>query len=171
MEPVLRPYRYLAESGDIVECIAEEMTSSGRTLAVAESCTGGLMARRITELAGSSEYFLGGVVTYADEAKRAHLGVSRDVLAGKGAVSEEVARAMVEGVARAFGADAGLAVTGVAGPGGGSAEKPVGTVWYAVHLDGRTQARRSVFPGARGAVRERSAQAALALLYRMLRGG
>ena len=170
VEPILRWYRYPAESGDIVECIAAEMTSSGRTLAVAESCTGGLVSRRITELAGSSEYFLGGMVTYADEAKRAHLGISGELLARNGAVSEEVARAMAEGVARAFGADAGLAVTGVAGPGGGSAEKPVGTVWYAVHLDGRTRARRSIFPGARGAVRERSAQAVLALLYRKLRG-
>ncbi len=170
VEPILRPYRYPAASGDIVECIAAEMTASGRTLAVAESCTGGLVARRITELAGSSAYFLGGMVTYADEAKRAHLGIPGELLARKGAVSEEVARAMAEGVARAFGADAGLAVTGVAGPGGGSDEKPVGTVWYAVHLDGRTRARRSIFPGARRAVRERSAQAVLALLYRMLRG-
>ncbi len=170
LEPILRPYRYPAEGGDIVECIAAEMTSSGRTLAVAESCTGGLVARRITELAGSSEYFLGGVVAYADEAKRAHLGVSREALARHGAVSEEVARAMVRGVVRAFGADAGLAVTGVVGPGGGSAEKPVGTVWFAVRLDGRTEVRRSAFPGERGAVRMRSAQAVLALLYRMLRG-
>lgn len=170
VEPILRPYRYPAASGDIVECIAAEMTASGRTLAVAESCTGGLVARRITELAGSSAYFLGGMVTYADEAKRAHLGIPGELLARKGAVSEEVARAMAEGVARAFGADAGLAVTGVAGPGGGSDEKPVGTVWYAVHLDGRTRARRNIFPGARRAVRERSAQAVLALLYRMLRG-
>lgn len=170
VEPILRPYRYPAASGDIVECIAAEMTASGRTLAVAESCTGGLVARRITELAGSSAYFLGGMVTYADEAKRDHLGISGELLARKGAVSEEIACAMAEGVARAFGADAGLAVTGVAGPGGGSDEKPVGTVWYAVHLDGRTRARRSIFPGARRAVRERSAQAVLALLYRMLRG-
>ena len=170
VEPILRPYRYPAASGDIVECIAAEMTASGRTLAVAESCTGGLVARRITELAGSSAYFLGGLVTYADEAKRDHLGISGELLARKGAVSEEVACAMAEAVARAFGADAGLAVTGVAGPGGGSDEKPVGTVWYAVHLDGRTRARRSIFPGARRAVRERSAQAVLALLYRMLRG-
>ncbi len=170
VEPVLRPYRYHAASGDIVECLAAEMTSAGRTLAVAESCTGGLVARRITERAGSSEYFLGGVVTYADEAKRAQLAVSGELLARHGAVSEEVARAMAEGVARAFGADAGLAVTGVAGPGGGSTEKPVGTVWYAVRLDGRTEARRSIFPGARRAVRERSAQAVLALLYRMLGG-
>lgn len=170
VEPILRPYRYPAASGDIVECIAAEMTASGRTLAVAESCTGGLVARRITELAGSSAYFLGGLVTYADEAKRDHLGISGELLARKGAVSEEVACAMAEGVARAFGADAGLAVTGVAGPGGGSDEKPVGTVWYAVHLDGRTRARRNIFPGARRAVRERSAQAVLALLYRMLRG-
>ena len=169
VEPILRPYRYPAGSGDIVECISAEMTSSGRTLAVAESCTGGLVARRITELAGSSEYFSGGMVTYADEAKRDHLEISAELLARSGAVSEEVARAMAEGVARAFGADAGLAVTGVAGPGGGSAEKPVGTVWYAVHLDGHTRARRSIFPGARRAVRERSAQAVLALLYRMLR--
>ena len=170
VEPILRPYRYPAASGDIVECIAAEMTASGRTLTVAESCTGGLVARRITELAGSSAYFLGGMVTYADEAKRAHLGIPGELLARKGAVSEEVARAMAEGVARAFGADAGLAVTGVAGPGGGSDEKPVGTVWYAVHLDGRTRARRNIFPGARRTVRERSAQAVLALLYRMLRG-
>ena len=108
------------------------------------------------------------MVAYADEAKRAQLDVSGDLLARHGAVSEEVARAMAEGVARSFGADAGLAVTGVAGPGGGSAEKPVGTVWYAVRLDGRTEVRRSIFPGARRAVRERSAQAVLALLYRML---
>lgn len=170
VEPVLRPYRYQAESGDIVESIAQRMTSSGRTLAVAESCTGGLVARRITERAGSSEYFLGGVVAYADQAKRAHLNVSGALLSRHGAVSEEVARAMAEGVARAFGADAGLAVTGVAGPGGGSAEKPVGTVWCAVHLDGRTETRRSTFPGGRRAVRERSAQAVLALLHRLLRG-
>lgn len=170
VEPVLRRYRYPAESGDIVECIAAEMTSSGSTLAVAESCTGGLVARRITELAGSSEYFPGGVVAYSDEAKRTQLGVPAELLARYGAVSEPVARAMARGVARAFGADAGLGVTGVAGPGGGSEEKPVGTVWYAVHLDGRTEARRSIFPGARRAVRERSAQAVLALLYRVLRG-
>ena len=170
VEPIVRPYRYLAESGDIVECIAAELTSSGRTLAVAESCTGGLVARRLTERAGSSEYLLGGVVAYADQVKRDQLGVSDELLARRGAVSEEVACAMAQGVARAFGADAGLAVTGVAGPGGGSAEKPVGTVWYAVHVDGRTQARRSMFPGARRAVRERSAQAVLALLYRTLAG-
>ena len=167
VEPVLRPYVYHAESGDIVEAIAARMTSSGRTLAVAESCTGGLLARRITELPGSSEYFLGGVVAYSDEAKRAHLGVSGELLARHGAVSGEVARAMAQGVVRAFGADAGLAVTGVAGPGGGSEEKPVGTVCYAVHLDGRTEARRGTFPGGRRAVRERGAQAALALLHRL----
>ena len=170
VEPVLRPYRYLADSGDIVEPIAAHMVSSGRTLAVAESCTGGLVARRITERPGSSRYFLGGVVTYSDEAKRDHLGVPDDTLARHGAVSEEVARAMAKGVAGAFGADTGLAVTGVAGPSGGSAEKPVGTVWYAVHLDGRSEARRSTFPGERRAVRERSAQAVLALLHRRLRG-
>ena len=171
VEPVVRPYLYRADTGDIVESIARRMVASGRTLAAAESCTGGLVARRITELAGSSEYFLGGVVTYADDAKRTHLGVPGGLLARHGAVSEEVARAMARGVVRAFGADAGLAVTGVAGPGGGSAEKPVGTVWYAVHLDGRTEARRSTFPGERRAVRERSAQAVLALLHRRLRGG
>ena len=169
VEPVVRPYRYLAESGDIVEPIATELVSRGRTLAVAESCTGGLVARRITERPGSSRYFLGGVVTYADEAKRAHLGVPGELLHRHGAVSEEAVRAMAQGVVRAFGADIGLAVTGVAGPGGGSAEKPVGTVWYAVHLDGLTEARLSTFPGERRAVRERSAQAVLALLHRLLR--
>ena len=169
VEPVVRPYRYLAESGDIVESIATELVSRGRTLAVAESCTGGLVARRITEWPGSSRYFLGGVVTYADEAKSAHLGVPGELLHRHGAVSEEAVRAMAQGVVRAFEADIGLAVTGVAGPGGGSAEKPVGTVWYAVHLDGHTEARLSTFPGERRAVRERSAQAVLALLHRLLR--
>ncbi len=171
VEPILRPYRYPARSGDIVECVAAEMTASGRTLAVAESCTGGLVARRITDRAGASAYFVGGVVAYADEVKRARLGVSGELLTRHGAVSEEVARAMARGVTEAFGTDAGLAVTGVAGPGGGSAEKPVGTVWYALHMAGDTLARRGVFPGARVAVRERAAQAALALLYRTLRDG
>lgn len=170
VEPVVRPYRYLAESGDIVEPLAAEMVSAGRTLAVAESCTGGLVARRITEWPASSRYFLGGVVTYSDEAKRVHLGVSAELLERHGAVSEEVAAAMARGVAEAFGADTGLAVTGVAGPGGGSAEKPIGTVWYAVHLGDRTEVRRTTFPGERRAVRARSAQAVLALLHRLLKG-
>jgi len=135
---------------------------------VAESCTGGLIGKRLTERAGSSDFFLGGVIAYDDRIKIEQLGVPADVVQARGAVSEEVARAMAEGVAHRFGADAAIGITGIAGPGGGTEEKPVGLVWYAAHWRGRTDARRRVFPGDREAVRERSGQAALALLHRMI---
>jgi nicotinamide-nucleotide amidase len=155
---------------DLVEAVANALEGSGRTLAVAESCTGGLIAKRLTDRSGSSRWFQGGVVAYADRAKVEQLGVPADVLARVGAVSEETARAMAEGAARAFGADAGIGITGIAGPTGGTAEKPVGTVWYAVAIGGTTAAEKRVFLGDREAVRERSAQAALNLLYRKLTG-
>jgi nicotinamide-nucleotide amidase len=153
---------------DLVEAVAGTLERSGRTLAVAESCTGGLIAKRLTDRSGSSRWFLGGVVAYADRAKVDHLGVAPDLLARVGAVSEEVARAMADGARSAFGADAGIGITGIAGPTGGTAEKPVGTVWYAVAVGDRVTAEKRVFLGDREAVRERSAQAALNLLYRTL---
>ncbi len=166
--PMIERYRYLAASGDIVEALATSLVAGGRTLAVAESCTGGLVAKRLTDLPGSGAYFAGGVVAYSNEVKVTRLGVPSEVLAAAGAVSEEVARAMALGVANAFAADVGLAVTGIAGPSGGSEEKPVGTVWYAARVGERTDARKRVFPGDRDAIRERSAQAVLALLHRLL---
>ncbi|HSR42695.1 MAG TPA: nicotinamide-nucleotide amidohydrolase family protein, partial [Longimicrobiales bacterium] len=117
-------------------------------------------------LAGSSDVFLGGVVSYADGSKVRDLDVPAGLIEEHGAVSEEVARAMVEGVVRRFGSDAGISITGIAGPGGGTEKKPVGTVWYAASVRGEVAARRSVFPGSRADVRERSAQAALHLLLR-----
>lgn len=167
---ILDPWRFEAPEGDLVESVAQALRAAGRTLAVAESCTGGLIAKRVTDLAGASDVFLGGVVAYANEVKAGQLGVPVDVLETHGAVSEPVARAMAEGVARALDTDAGIGVTGIAGPGGGTEEKPVGTVCWAATLHGRTVAKTGRFPGDRESVRERSAQAALFLLLRLLEG-
>ena len=162
----LAPYRYPDE--DLVATVANLLERSGRSLAVAESCTGGLLAKRLTDRAGASEWFSGGVVAYSDYSKMEPLGVAPALLARVGAVSEEVARSMANGVARVFRADAGVGITGIAGPGGGTPDKPVGTVCYAVAVGERTAAKTKVFVGDRDGVRERSAQAALHLLYRTL---
>jgi nicotinamide-nucleotide amidase len=167
---ILAPWRFEAPEGDLVEAVTAALRNGGRTLAVAESCTGGLVAKRMTDLAGASDVFLGGVVAYANEVKTGQLGVDPSVLAAHGAVSEVVARGMAEGVARRFGADAGVGITGIAGPGGGTEEKPVGTVWFAAALGDRVVARRERFPGDRRSIRERAAQAALFLLLRLLEG-
>lgn len=167
---VLDPWRFQAPGGDLVEAVTAALLERGRTVASAESCTGGLVAKRLTDLPGSSRVFLGGVVAYANEVKVRRLGVDPADLDRHGAVSEPVVRRMALGVAEAFGADAGIGITGVAGPEGGTAEKPVGTVWYAATLDGRAVTRLETFPGDRRAVRARSAQAALFLLLRLLEG-
>ncbi len=138
------------------------------TLGVAESCTGGLLGGRLTEVPGSSDVFAGAVVCYADALKVSLLDVPADLIRRHGAVSEAVVRAMAEGAVRRLGVGGALAVTGIAGPGGGTPEKPVGTVWLALALDGETTARRSLFPGGRAEVRARAAQAALFLLFRRL---
>jgi nicotinamide-nucleotide amidase len=138
------------------------LSASGKTLAVAESCTGGLLGGAITSIPGSSLYFSGGVVTYANSAKISLLGVPPDLVAARGAVSREVALAMAEGVLSLFRADLAIAVTGVAGPGGGSRGKPVGTVWVAVvALGGVRYAHRFRFPGGRAAVRRETVRASL----------
>jgi len=170
-EALLRPYRYRSGSGDLAEALGNALATAGTTLATAESCTGGLISKRITDVPGASRYFLGGVVAYSDEVKIRHLGVPRGILEEDGAVSRSVAEAMARGAAERFGADGGIGVTGVAGPGGGTDEKPVGTVWYAAALHGRATARRQRFLGDRDAVRERAAQAAMALLLAGLEGG
>ncbi len=168
LKPILAPYRFEAPEGELTRAVGEALLSSRRHLATAESCTGGLIAKRLTDQPGASEYFLGGVVAYANEVKSEVLGVGEDLLACEGAVCAEVAEAMALGVARALGAEAGVGVTGVAGPGGGTAEKPVGTVHYAVAVDGDVSSRRERFSGDREMVRERSAQAALFLLLKEL---
>jgi nicotinamide-nucleotide amidase len=170
LDDFLRPYRFNADSGDLAEALGAALARAGAALATAESCTGGLISKRITDWPGSSRYFLGGVVAYSDEAKARLLGVPREALRKEGAVSREVAEEMAKGVAHRFGTSAGIGVTGVAGPGGGSAEKPVGTVWYAALLDGRVTSRMDRFLGSRDMVRERAAQAAMALLLNLLEG-
>jgi len=170
IKEVVEPFRYRSEEGDLAQAVGVALNAGGVTLATAESCTGGLVSKRVTDVPGASGYYLGGVVSYADEVKVRELGIAPEMLRRGGAVSQEVAEGMARGVAARFGARAGIGVTGVAGPGGGSSEKPVGTVWYAATLDGRTESRRERFLGNREAVRERAAQAALALLLSLLRG-
>jgi nicotinamide-nucleotide amidase len=168
--PVVAPWRFDAESGDIVEALTAALRRTGKKVAVAESCTGGLIAKRITDRAGSSEVFVGGLIAYANDVKIAQLGVSPQDLARHGAVSEAVAGQMARGVADRFGAAAGIGITGIAGPGGGTPDKPVGTVWRAVSLDGEVEARLLTFVGDREAIRERAAQEALAALHRRVVG-
>lgn len=141
----------------------------GRTLALAESCTGGLLAERLTETPGSSKYFQGSAVTYTDSAKVKVLGVDDDLLAAKGAVSEEVAKEMAEGALEQFEADFAVSITGIAGPDGGSDEKPVGTVcFHASSRDGRERALRIVLPGRRRDVQERAATVALHIVRSLI---
>jgi nicotinamide-nucleotide amidase len=144
---------------------------AGRSLAVAESCTGGLMAARMTERAGASEYFAGGVVAYSNEAKSALLGVDRGLIERHGAVSTEVAEAMAEGALERFEADVALSITGVAGPGGGTEAKPVGYVcWSAALAGGARLTRDTQLPGDRTEIRDRSTTVGMHLLRRLLTG-
>jgi nicotinamide-nucleotide amidase len=150
------------------EQVARLLRDSARTIATAESCTGGLLAGRLTELAGSSEYVLGGLVVYADEAKVALAGVDPAMIERAGAVSEEVAEALARGAAERLGADVGVGITGIAGPGGGTPDKPVGTVCFSVWTGGSTLTRRLHLPGGRSDVRDRSTTVAMHLIRRLL---
>ena len=141
-----------------------------RTLAVAESCTGGTLAGRITDIPGSSEVFLGGVVAYSNEAKAALVGVDRGMIAEHGAVSGPVAKALATGARTRFGADFGIGITGIAGPGGGTPEKPVGLVWIALADESGVEAVRHHFLGIRADIRNRAVQAALTMLRDRLLG-
>jgi nicotinamide-nucleotide amidase len=150
------------------EVVGLRLAVTGFTLAVAESCTGGLVAQRITEVPGSSVYFREGVVAYSNEAKVRLLGVPSDLIAEYGAVSAPVAEAMAEGVRERAETDFGIGVTGVAGPGGGTEDKPVGLVYIALSDDAHTEHRKLLLPGDRKLIRWRASQAALDLLRRRL---
>jgi competence/damage-inducible protein CinA-like protein len=143
---------------------------AGHRVGVAESCTGGLMAARLTERPGSSEYVAGGVVAYSDEAKAELLGVDPELIRRHGAVSPETAEAMADGALRRFDADCAVAITGIAGPGGGTEEKPVGYVCWCVKGPERMLARDVRLPGDRAEIRDRSTTAGMHLLRRVLRG-
>ncbi len=164
------PNVYGDGNDDLAALVLDQARSRGLRLAVAESCTGGLLAGRLTEVPGSSDVFTGGVIAYDNSVKLDLLGVPGTLLAEHGAVSEPVARAMAEGAVQRFGVSGSLSVTGIAGPGGGTPDKPVGTVWLGCALDGTVETRRIVFPGNRQEVRARAVQAALLLLYRRMAG-
>jgi nicotinamide-nucleotide amidase len=162
---------YTTREEDTLESVVGDLLrASGATLTAAESCTGGLFSQRITAVPGSSDYFLGGAITYSDALKTKLVGVPEAMLAEHGAVSKPVARAMAEGVRRSLGSDWGVGITGVAGPGGGSEAKPVGTVHLAVAGpgDGEVEHRHVRLPGDRDRVRRFSAQMVLEMLRRRL---
>ena len=148
----------------LVERLQALCLERGLTVATAESCTGGLIAKLITDVAGSSGYFLGGIVSYSNEAKIGLLGVREEELAAHGAVSAQVARSMAMGARHRVGADLAVSVTGIAGPGGGGAAKPVGLAYVAVTDAVGADVRRFVWSGDRAGVREAAARAALELL-------
>ena len=164
----LREYVYSTGEVTIDEAIAALFSQSGLTLALAESCTGGMLAQRITSIPGSSRYFLEGAVTYSNAAKARQLGVDATLLAEKGAVSAEVASAMAKGVRQAAGSDLGLAVTGIAGPDGGTDDKPVGTVFICLAAPDGCWTKRFQFSGSRDEIRTITAWTALDWLRRYL---
>lgn len=157
-----------ADLPGLVQWVARAFDRHRYRLAVAESCTGGGLAAAITDLPGVSSFFLGGIVSYSDAVKVGLLGVPAAVLAEHGAVSEPTARAMAVGVRQQLGADVGVAVTGIAGPGGATATKPVGLVYVAVAGPNGVLARRHVWPGSRSDVRLASVRAALELTLEAL---
>ena len=160
---------YTTTGETLEEVVAAELQRHHATIAVAESCTGGLLAARLTNVPGSSAYFRGGVVSYSNDLKTAWVGVPTELLEAKGAVSSEVAAAMAEGVRHNANATIGVGITGIAGPGGGTAEKPVGLVHIAiVDAQGQQKERAFTFPGDRDRIRHFAAQSALDIVRRYL---
>ena len=167
----LGPLVFGEEDGTLQDAVVRLLLEKGATLAVAESCTGGLLGRMLTDVPGSSACFNGGWIAYSNSMKERELHVPSGLLQVHGAVSEPVARAMAENAALRSGSDYGLAITGIAGPGGGSAEKPVGLVWIAMaRASGETRAEEMNFSGDRAAVRDRAAKSALNMLRMELLG-
>jgi nicotinamide-nucleotide amidase len=156
------------DTAQLVQALADQLLARGWMLAAAESCTGGLIAAACTDLAGSSQWFERGFVTYSNAAKAQMLGVDAALIAQHGAVSEAVARAMAQGALPHSQAQVALAVTGVAGPGGGSADKPVGTVWFAWAWAGQVIAEKQTFAGDRATVRQATVQHSLRRLLELL---
>jgi PncC family amidohydrolase len=153
----------------IAEEVGRELGRRGLTLAVAESCTGGLISDMITDVPGSSGYFLAGLVTYGDRSKMELLGVSEASLIRYGAVSAQVVKEMAEGARAATGADIGLSATGIAGPGGGNNEKPVGLVHFALSHGGKMLHQQRMFSGDRRGVKRAASEHALGMLLSLLR--
>lgn len=162
------PATLFSDGSTIDELVADALVEHGLTIGTAESCTGGLLAGRLTDRAGSSAYVLGGFTVYSNEAKHALVGVPTELIAAVGAVSSEVAEALAAGARARLGADIGVGITGVAGPGGGSADKPVGLVHLCASSAQRAVARRVVLPGNRAEVRNRAVVVALHLVHEVI---
>jgi nicotinamide-nucleotide amidase len=160
---------YGIDEEDLADAVGRELKRHGATLAVAESCTGGLLGGRLTAIPGSSEYFLGGIISYANDVKHQLLGVPAAVLRDRGAVSRETAAAMAGGIRRSLGSTYSIAITGLAGPGGGSATKPVGLVYIAYAGPNGTEVDEHRIQGNRARVRARTASLALAGIWRRLK--
>jgi competence/damage-inducible protein CinA-like protein len=169
LDEVLGEYIFSGGNETLEEVVGRSLKMRGYTLATAESCTGGLLAGRITDVPGSSEYFLEGVVSYSNEAKINLLGVPKKLIETHGAVSEQVAGAMAAGIRKRAGSTLGIGLTGIAGPGGGSPEKPVGLVYIALADDSQTMTRKFIFPGDRQFIRTLSVNAALDLVRRRIK--
>lgn len=161
MAPRIKPLKILA---------GEALKSKGLTLATAESCTGGLLSKLVTDVPGSSDYFRGGVVSYANDVKAALLGVRAATLKKHGAVSVETAGEMARGVKKRLASSIGVSVTGIAGPGGGRPGKPVGTVYIGASKGRDTIVKRFLFRGSRAEIRKRSAEEALKLIISLAKG-
>lgn len=169
LKEILGDALYSDEDDSMERCIGKMLASAGKTVSAAESCTGGLISSLFTSIPGSSEYYLGSVTSYANSVKSGVLGVPEEIIRENGAVSEECVKAMAEGVRRITGSDFSVATSGIAGPGGGSEEKPVGLVWIAVSSQMGTEACRMVFKGDRKRNIDRFAANALNLLRKKIK--
>jgi len=169
IELALGDHVYSTKGESLEEVVGMYLVMRQKTLAVAESCTGGLLAERLTRISGSSSYFLGGAVCYTNELKTRWAGVPADLIQAHGAVSQPVAQALAEGVRARAGASIGVGITGIAGPTGGSNDKPVGLVFVALADERGTQVRQFLFPGSRDRVRHWATQMALEMVRRRIR--
>lgn len=149
--------------------LGKTLREKGMRLGAAESCTGGLFSSMVTDIAGSSDYFIGSVVAYSNEIKKSVLGVRQKTLKDNGAVSSQTALEMAEGIRKALKADIGIGITGIAGPGGGTPEKPVGLVFIAVSIKKKATVKKFLFKGGRKAIKKNSALAALSMLLSALK--
>jgi len=166
MALALGEYLYSARGETLEEVVARTLTENRATIAAAESCTGGMVAERLTNVPGSSAYFVGGVVCYSNEMKTSFAGVAPELIESKGAVSNEVALALADGIRKRTGATLGVGVTGIAGPGGGTPEKPVGLVHIGIADERGAREKAFRFVGDRDQIRQRATQAALDMVRR-----
>ncbi|MDP2972325.1 MAG: CinA family protein [Deltaproteobacteria bacterium] len=155
-------------SKTLEKIIGDHLRKRGWTLSIAESCTGGLICDRITDIPGSSDYFMGGMVTYSNESKARHLGVPLDDIKKYGAVSPQVAKKMAQGVRKAFGTTFGLSTTGVAGPKGGTKRSPVGRVFIGVAAGRKTWVKREDLKGSRREIKKKASERALQFFFEIL---